>query len=131
MGALLGKAACRYVYGKKSPAKISPLTVNGASMSATSVSSVIATSEKGSGVLLTQVEKPVTSNLTTFRRHSEQYLATKKEAIITTACAFGNSFTLPLVIIFPTHLFSLRLLVSLVLINHPYTRAFYVGGLFI
>ena len=125
MGALLGKAACRLVYGK-SPTMVLPTL--GPSTSACSGSPPpTTTSEKESGVI-TQVEKVPLSS-TTFPRRSKQYMTAKREAIITAACAFGNSFTLPLV---PLHLlftpftpcFFYTFLNFIVLFHHQYPLLF-------
>lgn len=58
-------------------------------------------SERGSSAI-TQVA--TSNNVISFQENTEQYMAAKKEAIVTAACAFGNSFTLPLVLLSRTPL---------------------------
>lgn len=90
---------------------------------------------KESGVI-TQVEKVPLSS-TTFPRRSKQYMTAKREAIITAACAFGNSFTLPLVPLLPSHLlftpftpcFFYTFLNFIVLFHHQYPVAYFDGGM--
>ena len=92
MGALLGKAACRFVYGKSSTFILPTLE---ASLSPNSGSSPPITSSQKESLIIAEVEKPLST--INFSRRSQQYITAKREAVITAACAFGNSFTLPLV----------------------------------
>jgi hypothetical protein len=92
VGAVLGKLACRIVY--REPA----LVLKVSTIPAKPVSAAITTSV-GSG-LADQMAEPPGLNPSLIGnnwKRSKQYTAAKKEAIITAACAFGNSFTLPLV----------------------------------
>ncbi|KAG0568183.1 hypothetical protein KC19_6G000700 [Ceratodon purpureus] len=92
IGALLGKAACRLVYGESTAFLLSPLEAP--MLTSPGSAPPFTTSETESG-MITRVEKPLIINK--FSRQSKQYIRVKKEAIITAACAFGNSFTLPLI----------------------------------
>ena len=92
MGAVLGKLACRIVY--REPA----LVLKVSTIPAKPVPADITTSV-GSGLADPMAESPGLnpSLIGDNWNRSKQYTAAKKEAIITAACAFGNSFTLPLV----------------------------------
>ncbi|XP_024400515.1 uncharacterized protein [Physcomitrium patens] len=90
-GASLGRLACRFVY----PAPASASSPNfGNTAPITSVPPATIISERGSSAI-TQVA--TSNNVISFQENTEQYMAAKKEAIVTAACAFGNSFTLPLI----------------------------------
>ncbi|CAM6040083.1 unnamed protein product [Sphagnum compactum] len=103
VGALLGKVACRIVFGK--PSSPRPLSVETALPAAPAPAALITTTAiKGGGLKSLPEEPPPSPPLhmvlptSTSWIAAEQHKATKKkEAIITAACAFGNSLTLPLV----------------------------------
>ncbi|CAK9265968.1 unnamed protein product [Sphagnum jensenii] len=102
VGALLGKVACRIVFGK--PSSPRPLSVETALPAAPAPAALITTTAIKGGGLKSLPEAPPPPPLhmvlptSTSWIAAEQHKATKKkEAIITAACAFGNSLTLPLV----------------------------------
>lgn len=103
MGALLGKVACRIVFGK--PSSPRPLSVETALPAAPAPAALITTTAIKGGGLKSLPEAPppppplhMVLPTSTSWIAAEQHKATKKkEAIITAACAFGNSLTLPLV----------------------------------
>jgi hypothetical protein len=103
VGALLGKVACRIVFGK--PSSPRPLSVETALPAAPAPAALITTTAIKGGGLKSLPETPPPSPplhmvlpTSTSWIAAEQHKATKKkEAIITAACAFGNSLTLPLV----------------------------------
>lgn len=92
VGAVLGKLACRIVY--REPASVLKVST----ILAKPVPADITTSVRPA--LADQMAESPGLNLSLIGNdwnRSKQYTAAKKEAIITAACAFGNSFTLPLV----------------------------------
>ncbi|CAK9211013.1 unnamed protein product [Sphagnum troendelagicum] len=103
VGALLGKVACRIVFGK--PSSPRPLSVETALPAAPAPAALITTTAIKGGGLKSLPEAPppppplhMVLPTSTSWIAAEQHKATKKkEAIITAACAFGNSLTLPLV----------------------------------